>query len=99
VNSSAKYSLTVTCEEWSPADLPTFLRAIPHVKVVEALPKQGILSPLEISVFPEGEFEEDELFRIIERQVENWFRWRTDAVTVEIHKPDGHLQVLVRQKD
>jgi hypothetical protein len=69
------------------------------VKVVEALlpGKKEVAS--EIYVFPLGEFNASELFALIERQVEQWFKWRTDTVTVEIQRPDGHLQVFTRQKD
>lgn len=99
-DSSPRYTLKVTVEERSnPADLATFLRAIPNVKVFIASPADPFhREPQVLFVFPEGDYNVSELFRAIEGRIEQWFTWRTDTVTVEVHRPDGHLQVLAKQK-
>ena len=97
----SRYSLIVTTEDrTNPADLGVFLRAIPKVKVFETFPDPAAKNePTLLYVYPDGQYEVGELFIAIERQTDRWFKWRTDAVTVEIQRPDGHTQVLAKDKE
>ena len=70
---------------------------IPNVQVSYTLPSMPIDDePTLIFVAPEGEFDAGKLFTVIEQNTEKWFESRTDTITVEIRKPDGHIQVLAR---
>jgi len=41
-------------------------------------------------------YDVSKLFTSIEAQTRNWLDSRSDPVTVEVHRPDGHLQVLAK---
>jgi hypothetical protein len=98
VDSAAKYTLKVTVEDVTrPVDLITFLQELPSVKVYEGVSEAAIdAAPVLLYVVPEGGYEVGKLFTAIEDKTEKWFESRTDTVTVEVHRPDGHLQVLAK---
>ena len=98
VDSAAKYTLKVTIEGATrPLDLIKFLQRIRNVKVYEGISEIAIpIAPILLYVVPEGEYDVSKLFTTIESETEKWFDTRPDAVTVEVHRPDGHLQVLAK---
>ena len=98
VDSAAKYTLKVMVEDVTkPIDLNTSLESIPDVKVYEGVSETAIpTAPILIYVVPEGEYDVSKLFTSIEAQTRNWLDSRSDPVTVEVHRPDGHLQVLAK---
>jgi hypothetical protein len=79
-------------------DLGDLLKTnIPNVQVSYTLPRTPVDDePTLIFVAPEGDFDASQLFSLIEQHTEKWFESRADTVTVEIRKPDGHVQVLAR---
>src|SRR6476620_12683760 len=100
IESAAKFTLKVSVgDPTKPVDLNTILEQIGNVKVYENLPEIPInTEPTLLFVVPEGDFDASKIFTAIERRTEEWFESRSDAVTVEVHKPDGHLQVLAKKK-
>ncbi|HEX4488885.1 MAG TPA: hypothetical protein VH088_21595 [Terriglobales bacterium] len=96
----AQFVLQVIVQDLSkPAtDLGAILKTnIPNVQVSYTLPRSPVdVEPTLVFVAPEGEYDASELFALIEQNTEKWFDSRTDSVTVEVRKPDGHVQVLAR---
>jgi hypothetical protein len=96
----AQFVLQVIVKDLSkPAtDLGAILKSnIPNVQVSYTLPRSPVdLEPTLVFVAPEGEYDASKLFTLIEENTERWFDSRIDTVTVEVRKPDGHVQVLAR---
>jgi hypothetical protein len=96
----AQFVLQVIVQDLSkPAtDLGTILKNnIPNVQVSYTLPRSPVdVEPTLVFVAPEGDYDASKLFNLIEHNTEKWFESRTDTVTVEVRKPDGHVQVLAK---
>jgi hypothetical protein len=97
----AKFTLKVSVEDSAKSvDLNTYLEKIADIKVRQDFKHLfKTAHPTLLYVVPEGRYDAGKLFTAIEGMTEQWFNSRRDAVTVEIHKPDGRLQVLVREKE
>jgi hypothetical protein len=96
----AKFTVKVCVEDPATSvDLSAYLEQIANVKVHEHFAEILTNAPATLLyVVPEREYDDSKLFTAIEGMTEQWFNSRCDAVTVEIRKPDGHLQVLARER-
>jgi hypothetical protein len=96
--STVQFILKVSVEDPSkPVDLDTFLSSIPHVHVTQTFAQiPPTTESILVFVEPQGEFNASALFTVIEDRTQKWCESRPDTVTVEIHKPDGHFQVVVK---
>lgn len=96
----AKFTLKVSVEDPAKSvDLDTYLGQIADIKVRHDFTQLfRTAQPTLLHVVPARRYDARKLFTAIEGMTEQWFNSRCDAVTVEIHKPDGQLQVLVKEK-
>jgi hypothetical protein len=96
----AQFVLQVIVQDLSKSatDIGAILKTnIPNVQVSYTLPRTPVDDePTLVFVAPEGDYDASKLFTVIEQNIEKWFESRADAVTVEVRKPDGHVQVLAK---
>jgi hypothetical protein len=96
----AQFVLQIMVQDLSkPAtDLGAILKTnIPDVQVSYTLPRTPVDNePTLVFVAPKGDYDASELFTLIEQNTQRWFASRVDTVTVEVRKPDGHVQVLAK---
>jgi hypothetical protein len=98
IESADKFTVKVMVEDTTkPVDLNEFLSSIPNASVYEGVSETANpAAPVLLYVVPAGKNEPGRMFDIIEDKTREWLNSRSDTVTVEVHRPDGHLQVLAK---